>query len=176
MTGVQTCALPILKRLLSSLYEKMEIDCKKDDVAVLISIVVDLAYNNPSIYPLCAAIISKIFECIPEKEKKLDYISRINKKFQKLPNTGFMDIWLQRISYKISPDVTYSDKLCEVTKNQNTQIWNSDWLNTTFQRAISQSKLINENVIEEMTPVISQKEIDAFQPQYDDFSWDDSES
>jgi len=165
-----------LKRLLSSLYEKMEIDCKKDDVAVLISIVVDIAYNNPSVYPLCAAIISKIFECIPEKEIKLNYISRINKKFQKLPNTGFMDIWLQRISYKISPDVIYSDKLCDIVKNKNTQLWNSTWLNTTFQKAISQCKLINEKVIEEMTPVISQKEIDAFQPQYDDFNWDDIKS
>lgn len=162
-----------LKRLLSSLYEKMEIECKKDNVAVLISIVVDLAYNNPSVYPLCTAIISKIFECIPGKEEKLNYISKINKKFQKLPNTGFMDIWLQRISYKISPDITYSDKLCEVVKNNSTQIWNSDWLNKTFQNAILQCKLINEKVIEKMTPVISQKEIDAFQPQYDDFNWED---
>lgn len=84
-----------------------------------------------------------------------------------------MDIWLQRISYKISPDITYSDKLCEVVKNNSTQIWNSDWLNKTFQNAILQCKLINEKVIEKMTPVISQKEIDAFQPQYDDFNWED---
>ena len=162
-----------LKRLLTILYERMEIDCTKDNVDVLISIVVNLAYNNPSIYPLCAAIISKIFECISEKEKKLNYIERINKKFQKLPNTGFMDIWLQRISYKISPDVPYSDKLCEVVKNKNAQLWNSNWLNDKFKKAILKSSLINEKIIEKMTPVITQREVDTFQLQYNDFSWED---
>ena len=84
-----------------------------------------------------------------------------------------MDIWLQRISYKISPDVPYSDKLCEMVKNKNTQLWNSNWLNDKFRNAILKSPLINEKIIEEMTPVITQREVDTFQLQYNDFSWED---
>jgi len=163
-----------LKRILSTFYEKLNIDCKRDNLPVLVSIVVDLAYNNPSVYHLCSAIISKILDCMETDEKKLDFISRINKKFKNLPNTGFMDIWLQRISYKISPDIEYVDKLCKIVKDKivkdkNLPLWNSDWLDDKFKKEIEDCSLINIKKLENMTPVITQKEVDAFQPQYDDF-------
>jgi hypothetical protein len=162
-----------LKRILTKFYEKMEVDSKKDDVGVLLSIVVNLAYNNPSTYNFCAAIISKIIECVQNDEEKINYIKKIIKKFKSLPNTGFMDIWLQRISYKISSDVQYEDKLCKLVNHQETLLWNSDWLTGKLKQIADKCKIINENIIEQMSPVITQKEVDAFQPQYDAFDWGD---
>lgn len=162
-----------LKRILTKFYEKMEVDCKKDDMGVLLSIVADLAYNNPSTYNLCAAIISKIIECVSSDEEKINYIKKIIKKFNSLPNTGFMDIWLQRISYKISSDVQYKDKLCKLMNHQEALLWNSDWLNGKLKQIIDNCQIINENIIEQMSPVITQKEVDAFHLQYDEFDWDD---
>lgn len=158
-----------LKKILTKFYEKMKMDCKKDDMGVLISIVADLAYNNPSTYNLCAAIISKIIECIPSNQEKISYIKKINKKFESLPNTGFMDIWLQRISYKISKDVQYKDKLCQLMNQQAVRLWNSDWLTETLKQITDRCEIINESIIDRMSPVITQREVDAFQPQYDAF-------
>lgn len=160
-----------LKRILVKFYEKMEMDCKKDDTGVLISIVADLAYNNPSTYNLCAAIISKIIECVPSNQEKISYIKKINKKFESLPNTGFMDIWLQRISYKISSDIPYKDKLCQLINNRKGSIWNSEWLKGRLKQITDKCQIINDNIIERMSPVITQNEVDAFHLQYDELDW-----
>ena len=166
-----------LKRILAKFYEKMEMDCKKDDMGVLISIAVDLAYNNPSTYNLCAAIISKIIECVSNNQEKINYIEKISKKFEKLPNTGFMDIWLQRISYKISPSIQYKDKLCQLISNQKGSIWNSEWLTGKIKKVVDKCQIVDYNIIEKMSPLITQKEVDAFHLQSDssDFGEDPDE-
>ncbi len=158
-----------LRRLLSNFYKTMRIDCKKDNLAVLMSVITEIAFNSPSSYPICVAIISKILRCVQSDKEKLNYILRINKKFKKIPNTGFMDIWLQRISLKISPLDIYSDKLCKIANGTSNELWNSNWLNDNFKKVILHSKLINQDVIKRMTPIITQEEVDAFQPQYDEY-------
>ena len=57
--------------------------------------------------------------------------------------------------------------------HQEALLWNSDWLNGKLKQIIDNCQIINENIIEQMSPVITQKEVDAFQPQYDAFDWGD---
>jgi hypothetical protein len=166
------CLIDMKLREMALFYEKMKVNCKKDDMGVLLSIVVDLAYNNPSTYHLCAAIISKIIECVQSDEEKINYIEKTIKKFKSLPNTGFMDIWLQRISYKISSDVQYEDKLCKLMNHQEVLLWNSDWLTGKLKQITDKCQIMNERIIEHMSPIITQKEVDAFHLQYDELDWD----
>jgi hypothetical protein len=83
-----------------------------------------------------------------------------------------MDIWLQRISYKISSDVQYEDKLCKLMNHQEVLLWNSDWLTGKLKRIIDKCQIMNERIIEHMSPIITQKEVDAFHLQYDELDWD----
>lgn len=158
-----------LKKLLSIFYENLKVDCERDNLSVLISIVVDLAYNNPSTYSFCVAIISKILICVSNNNEKIKFIKRINEKFKKLPNTGFMDIWLQRISLKIDLDMEYSDKLCKVVQNDNIPLWDSTWLNNSLKHLIDDCKLINKKKINKLSSIITQNEIDVFKIKYDGY-------
>jgi RNA-directed DNA polymerase len=62
----------------------------------LIAIVVDIAYRNPRTYAICAAILSMLLSFIESNDERLAIAERIRKKFSQIPNTGHMQIWLQR--------------------------------------------------------------------------------
>ena len=82
-----------------------------------------------------------------------------------------MDIWLQRISYKISANIPYKDKLCQLINNRKGSIWNSEWLNGKFRQFIDKCEIIDYGKMEKMSPLITQKEVDAFHLQADSSDW-----
>ncbi len=105
---------------------------KKDAIRneeVLLALVVDLMYRNPRIYDVCSQIISVLLSFFKDDKTKKDYLGKIKEKFEKLPNTEILNIWLQRISYKIDETIEYKGELCNKVKNKNGRIWNNKWLN-----------------------------------------------
>lgn len=161
-----------LNKILTCYYKNLEINCKIDNIGVLISIITNLAYHNPSIYPICAAILSKLLNCIKNTSEKQVYLKKIIAKFNTLPNTNFMDIWLQRISYKILETLEYSDKLCKIVTKKESTIWNSNWLNGNLRKSIDEFDIVDRNILKTISSLITQNEIDAFKNSYDDFKYD----
>jgi predicted transcriptional regulator len=45
---------------------------------------------------------------------------KIKNKFSQLPNTSYLNIWLQRLTIKIDPAISYSGKLCEKVIERST--------------------------------------------------------
>ncbi len=150
-----------LKVLLTNYYKKIQPNCSKDNIKALVSIVTDIAYNNPTTYNLCTAIISKLINCL-EDSLRLEYIEKINKKFSLRPNTGFMDIWLQRISLNIDKSIEYEEKLCKLVKGENLDIWDLSWLDTTIKTVFDNNIIIDEEALKKMDNIISQSEVDIF--------------
>lgn len=60
---------------------------------------------------------------IPSKEEKENIIELIHKKFNKLPNIGYLHIWLQRMTYGINKDKNYEETLCKKIINPDTKVW-----------------------------------------------------
>ncbi|MGQ9801821.1 MAG: RNA-directed DNA polymerase [Candidatus Saccharicenans sp.] len=79
----------------------------------IISIVADIAYNNPRTIPACVSIISKMIQNF-EKDEQIEIIKSVHEKFLKSPNMGLTEIWLQRISFRLKQDIDYNEKLCKV--------------------------------------------------------------
>jgi uncharacterized protein YjgD (DUF1641 family) len=48
---------------------------------------------------LCAAILSHLIDLLESTTKKSEVIDKIKKKFERVPNTGFLDIWLHLLQY-----------------------------------------------------------------------------
>ncbi len=80
----------------------MEYFLKKENLSVLISIVVDIAYHNPRTYPISIAILSKLFNLLDNIETIKDIVKKVINKFDNIPNTGHMQIWLQRATIKLT--------------------------------------------------------------------------
>ena len=117
---------------------------------VLISILINMAYNNPKLYSLVIGSISFLITKVDTFEEKQIIINKIRDKFKQLPNTDYLNVWIQRLTLKINADVVYSGRLCEKVRDNSCLIWNSDWLNPKFKRIIEDAAIINFEMIEQL--------------------------
>lgn len=154
----------VVKRL-TELYTKLLNIPKKDvrtNITVLISIITEIAYKNPRTYPIASAVLSKLLEFIPKSEKSL-IITKIIKKFSKLPNTGIMQLWLQRITINFAKKYNFSEKLCKRVTDTSVIIWNSEWLKDNTKKLINSYDLIDHDVLSKLGAVISNDEVSLFE-------------
>lgn len=142
--------------------EKMKSNELKSDVRVLISIITNLAYANPRIYPIAAAIISKFLDYLP-KRKRSGTAAKVLKKFKKLPNTGIMQIWLQRVMLKLNHVPAQDERLCKKVLDKNTRVWNSEWLKQPMRRKVDICNVIDQSVLAQIGAVIGRDEVELFQ-------------
>lgn len=140
---------------------------KYDNFLSLISIIVDIAYKNPRIYDISSAILSKFISFIQNEEDKRNIIEKIRRKFRQLPNIGQMDIWLQRISLSFAPDSEFDEPLCKLVCEKSTLIWNNKWISSScLLKTIDSNKVIDRKILDEISPIVSDEEIDLFKSDY----------
>jgi RNA-directed DNA polymerase len=129
----------------------------------LISIATDIAYHSPKAFPLCSAIISKLLSALATKAARVDAIQKIHAKLSQLPNTGHMEVWLQRISQSFVPDLVYKETLCRLVKGDSVVLWNNDWITSAELRtAIDPSKIVNRAKRRAISAIVRPKEIELF--------------
>jgi len=139
----------------------------KENIKVLISIVVDIMYKNPKTYPMAVAILSKFLSLLNNNKEINKIIVDIGKKFKKIPNVGNLQIWLQRMTLKINKNKEYDEKLCKKIIDNNTQIWNIDWLkNEAIKEIFSKKPIIDRKYILNMEPIINSIEIQLYNNSY----------
>lgn len=146
-----------LKRALSEFYKRLgKKKIKEDDVDVLLGIIVDIAVKNPTVYPQIMAIIGVLIQKL-ERNKVASIIDALKEKFSSVSNSVLLNVWLQRISYKLNPDIVYNDPLTDAVRgNNNDSIWNSDWLCPRYKNIMDNVDIIDRTVlatIPELVPV-----------------------
>lgn len=129
-----------------------------DSPEVLISLLVNLTYNNPRLFALVTASLSFLIARIENGKEQKELLIKIKNKFSQLPNTSYLNIWLQRITLKVDPSITYSGKLCEKVSDNNVAIWNSDWLNPKIKKIVEETEIIKNDVIKNIEITFSQEE------------------
>jgi hypothetical protein len=129
----------------------------------LIGIVVDIAYRNPRAYSICTAILSKLLSFIKTKEEKQGLLEKIKRKFSRIPNTGHLDIWLQRATWKFDSNIEYEEPICKLVNGQSVAIWNVDWISSPqLKKAIDVAKIVDNNVLKSIEDIIQPKEVELF--------------
>ena len=148
-----------LDKFLSRIKDLTEIN---ENIIVMIGVLVDIGYKNPRTYPIICAILSKFLSLIDNAPLRLEILNKIKSRFAKIPNTGHLKIWLQRITLKIDRTIQYGEGLCNKINDNNVQIWDSSWLNTAINTTISSTAIISEEIIHEINSVINKTEISVF--------------
>jgi len=136
---------------------------KEENSKVLVSILIDIAFKNPRTYPVIMAIISKILslEINPETVNKI--LDTIESKFDKIPNVGHLQVWLQRLTIKTDREDNYTETLCKKVKNNDLKIWNVDWLSKeSTKKIMNDISIIDNEKINELEQVIEPNEIKIF--------------
>ena len=155
----------VISKLLTITYKKRIIkrEIIKEDLNVLISIIVDIIYKNPRTYSVGFAIISKLLTMITDKEEVKSITNDIFEKFKKVPNTGLMQIWLQRITIPIKGKVEFTEPICRLVASEAIELWESNWLKPKLRAKLSILKFIDKNKLEKLSPVLDMSEISMFE-------------
>ena len=128
----------------------------------LISIVVDIAYRNPRTYAVCAAIVSKLLTFLELPDKK-SILEKIQRRFTKIPNTGHLQIWLQRISQPEFQDMQYVEPLCQLVSGHSATIWNLNWIKSkNLKKAVDAKSIIDKARLDAVESVIPLEEFELF--------------
>lgn len=136
---------------------------QEENSKVLVSILVDIAFKNPRTYPVITAILSKILSLEIKNETVTEILNAIENKFDKIPNVGHLQIWLQRLTIKSDRNKNYTETLCKKVIDNNTNIWNLNWLtNQTIKDDILNNPIIDEENINEIEQVIEPNEVKIF--------------
>jgi hypothetical protein len=129
----------------------------------LISIAVDIANSSPRTFPVCAAIVSKLLSQLKADKARVDVIRRIHRKLAQLPNTGHMEVWLQRISHPYDGTIQFTELLCQVVNGGTSSLWNNDWISSReLIAALAPEQIINERKLMALKPVVPPEEIRMF--------------
>lgn len=125
----------------------------------IISIISDIAYNNPRAIPVCCSIISKLLI-------KLDNSNEVSKiiyeKLIKMPNSGILQIWLQRMLKNDLSAYSFTEKVC-LLKNGGNSLWNNSWISDKkVVKIIEKTPIFQQDKFDGLDNVISNDEIDIF--------------
>jgi len=147
-----------------SQFHKRILKLKKLDVAsqAVISTIVDIAYKNPRTYPVCFAILSKFISLLDDAGKET-LIERVQKKFTKLSNVGYMEVWFQRATKEKLSDVELNEPLCKIVKNEKVDVWNSEWIGSVnLKNIVNSAHLVDRKSLSGVEPVVDSLEFDLF--------------
>ena len=134
---------------------------KENDSRVLLSILTNIAYNNPKVYREYVAIVSKILSLEDENVRK-EYIEKVLDKFSHLPNVGMLEVWLQRLTIKEDVSKKYDERICKYAAGLEKNIWNFDWLKFDIKKLIESVSFIDKEKIDILPNVIEYREIEHF--------------
>lgn len=139
------------------------------DVDAIISIVVDIAYKNPRTYPVCMAIIAELLPAC-DAPRRREYGEKILKKFNDLPNTEHLNIWLQRILYPLRIVLSYPQPLTKIVQGENILPWNFEWIiDNDLKTKIMQKEILDKAELSSITTTIPREEIDIFVTKAEDY-------
>jgi len=149
---------------LNGYYKRLSrISASLENPRPLIAIVVDIAYRNPRTYAITAAILSKLLSFIDEEAERLSIADRIRKKFSHIPNTGHMQIWLQRLTLTLDSGIAYDESVCRLVAGNAERLWNSDWISSAdLKAAVDAGKIVDAKCRDEIAPVIPLTEVELF--------------
>lgn len=139
------------------------IQCMKQlpkDYRQILGILINIIVSSPKSVPVGMAIISNILMLLDEDVDEIkDIIEKIIQRINNMPNSGFIEIWLQRLSILVDKTLEYSDELCKKIYCDN-HIWQSNWFDDDF----NEETIINEDYINNMEMKIDREDVDIFYP------------
>lgn len=154
-----------LRRLISDLhndiYENLSI--APPDLEIQVAIATDIGFDSPSTFPAIAGILSKLIS-LALPEDKVRIWDKVRRKMTRVPNNGYLDIWLQRV---IQPkDVglksNSNEPICKIVNREFTDLWNNQWIvDPDLRNSLDLSKIVVGSVSE--TPeVMNPEEIELY--------------
>lgn len=156
----------MIKKALTEFYEERnsELEDLPNDYNILISILVDIMYNNPNSISYCIIIIAKLLEDA-SIEIGREVINKILRKYKYKANTDYIEIWLQRLAIMFYENESeelnkiFSSNIYHKVLNKSQSIFPSSWLNPKYRKIYDEPSIVNQEVLEKMRVKVDDSEI-----------------
>lgn len=133
------------------------------DVHVLISIFTDIAMSSPKSYKMVLSIISLLIDQITTTEVRTKVVKDIYAKFQRFPDIGEIQIWMQHITYQLPDSIDYDEGICRIVNNEpDVDLWNNEWLADAYKKDFPMCEICTDWLRDNFTPVIDIDEVSLF--------------
>jgi magnesium/nickel/cobalt transporter corA len=164
-------------KLLSNIGVRIEKMNKiKGNIQVLIAILTEIIMKNPAVLPQAITCISRLIQVIAINNNKMDntdniinnIIYNIYNRLSSLPNIGYIQIWMQRLTYKYKILAKeYDEPLCKLVQNEEVkELWNLEWLEPSLRDKISLSSICDKEKRDSMSQTIKTEETVIFSDSY----------
>lgn len=156
-SGTVTKLLTVFSKRISEIVDLPE------NVGVLSAIVVEIAMNSPKVYSLAVSVISKLMTYLNTIEDREMLAKNILNKFSRLPNIGYLQIWMQRMTFDMTTPMGYTEPLCKIVESkQNVEIWNNKWLKDEYTADFPLYSMCSDWIRDKFTPIIDIDEVSIF--------------
>jgi len=133
-------------------------------MGALISIIVDIAFHSPKTQPTAMAILSKLLSLLSAQRDKQSVVDKVMKKFNSIPNTGYLEIWLQRATLHSGTAQNFSEPLCKLASGTEESIWNSTWISSKpLKKAVQAKTIVKKSAMKTLPEVIKPSEVQLFE-------------
>lgn len=151
-----------LEKVLNELYDRLyplSILKSEDHIKVMVSIIADIMQKSPRVYAIACAILAKLLSLEMNNQTKMDIYNSIQKKFKMIPNAGYLQVWLQRITIKADIDISFTEPLCKRVIDEGEKIWNLDWLQEDIKQVFADNSIINQAILQELPAIPEPQEV-----------------
>lgn len=154
-----------LRRSVSDLHSEIyeNLTAVPQDLEVQVAIATDIGFDSPSTFPAIAGILSKLISLAPPEEK-VQLWEKVRKKMVRVPNNGYLDIWLQRVIQPkdVGLKLNSNEPICKIVNGESTDLWNNHWIiDPNLRDSLDLSKIVIGSVSD--TPeVMNPQEIELY--------------
>lgn len=133
-----------------------------ENISAMVAIAVEIAANNLRASNNALKIASQLLADMRKEDaqKKMDIIDLIYKKLIRVPNSAFLQVWLQNITHTTddwSKGDIYDMPLCKVVAEQQVSLWNNQWLIPEIASTFPQNSIVDRETLAKTGQVITFK-------------------
>ena len=171
--------ISILNKYSNRLERTKDEKMRRYEIPLLISIVTNIACNNPGACPNCIRILSILIDKIVENNTKIKMIRKIKNRFDKLPHSAHIEIWLQMLLYPLQKEkklkefiykLTFEESICNLIMGNSKKIWDKRWISDKeLRNIVLPKKIIKTPRLKKLNNIIPLGDINLFDS-YEGFS------
>ncbi len=133
-----------------------------ENISAMVAISVEIAANNLRAANNALKIASQLLSDMrqEDQQKKKEIIGLIYKKLYRIPNSAFLQVWLQNITHTTddwSAGEIYDMPLCKVVAEQPVTLWNNNWLSSEMAASFPQDSIVDRESLAKTGQVITFK-------------------
>ncbi len=123
----------------------------KNSIIPSTAILANMLERNPRLIPIVIPLIGDLTKELSRKDK-LEVVTKLINKLKIIPNTGYLDIFLQGMTYTTLKKQSYDEMLTKIVQKSSRQkkLWNNQWINNkALCTSIENTSIIDLNKLKQ---------------------------